>query len=278
MKADVEQENLQVLMNLLAEARDEADRLRTRVKRYENILLSTKLLMGHELKKPATAITGYLDLAMELLDVPGGTERSEPLECLKKARKECDLLSELNTIFLTLLRINGDQEQLPVQKIRFEALFKDVIDEFHPKLRARERVSVNVSPEAESIQFNGNALKVIVSNIVENALIYSSSEHEVQVDVDRVVDKRSAGSRELIRMTVKDDGEGVPEEFLQKIFNPFVRLHREMAEGSGLGLTLVRSLVELYGGEISINSGRGRGTTIFVTVPVMQEDCENMVR
>jgi two-component system phosphate regulon sensor histidine kinase PhoR len=278
MKAGIEQENLDVLTNLLTEARAEADLLREKVKRYENIMLSTKLLMGHELKKPTTAITGYLDLAMESPDVQGDERWAEPLECLKKARRECDLLNELNTIFITLLRINGDEERLPVQKIRMRALFEDVIEAFRPALRARERVIVHVAPEAESIQFNGNALKVIVSNIIENALIYSTNEHEVHVDVESVADKRNASGRELIRMTIRDGGEGVPEEFLQKIFSPFVRLNKEKTEGSGLGLTLVRSLVELYGGEISINSARGRGTTIFVTIPVMQEDREHMVQ
>ncbi|MBI4720974.1 MAG: HAMP domain-containing histidine kinase [Chitinivibrionia bacterium] len=278
MKTGVEQDNLQVLTNLLAEAREEADLLRTKVKRYENILLSTKLLMGHELKKPTTAITGYLDLALESLNERCGDERTEPLDCLKKARKECDLLSELNSIFLALLRINGDQEQLPVQKVRIEALFKEVIEAFHPRLGAGDRVKVRISPEAECIHFNGNALKVIVTNIVENALLYSSREHDVFVNVDTVADKRTMRGRELVRMTVKDGGEGIPEEFLQKIFNPFVRLHKERAEGSGLGLTLVRSLVELYGGEVSVDSGRGRGTTIFVTIPVMQEDRDAMVQ
>ena len=72
---------------------------------------------------------------------------------------------------------------------------------------------------------------------------------------------------EVIRFRVKDDGIGIPENYLKKIFSPFVRLREDIAEGSGLGLTLVRSLVELNDGEVLIRSSLNKGTTVYVTVP-----------
>lgn len=280
MKTGVEQDNLQVLMDLLAEARGEADRLREKVEKYENTLLSTKLLMGHELKKPTTALTGYLDLALDALDRSRGEwneQAEEIIDCLGKARKECELLSELNMVFITLLRINGEKENLPVEKIAIEELFEEISAAFPERYDALRRVKITVSPDIKNIYFNKNALKVIVSNLMENSLLYSSEKEQVFVEVDAVTDKRQMGNRELMRMTVRDTGTGIPEEYLQKIFSPFVRLQKDKAEGSGLGLTLVRSLVELYGGEVSANSESGRGTTIFITIPMITEQREHMV-
>lgn len=280
MKTGVEQDNLQVLMDLLAEAREEADKLREKVEKYENALLSTKLLMGHELKKPTTALTGYLDLALDSLDRSRGKwneQAEEIIDCLGKARKECELLSELNMVFITLLRINGEKENLPVEKIAIEELFKEILAAFPERYDAFRRVMITVSPNIKHINFNKNALMVIVSNLMENSLLYSSEKEQVFVEVDAVTDQRQMSNRELMRMTVRDTGMGVPEEYLQKIFSPFVRLQKDKAEGSGLGLTLVRSLVELYGGEVSVNSESGRGTTIFITIPMITEQREHMV-
>jgi two-component system sensor histidine kinase VicK len=173
--------------------------------------------------------------------------------------------------------MSGDKENLPVKKIKFKELFETVLAEFPEKYDALRRVTVTVSSNISSIQFNTNALKVIVGNLIENSLLYSNEQERVFVDVDAVIDQRHMSNRELMRMTVRDTGEGVPEEYLQKIFSPFVRLHADKAEGSGLGLTLVRSLVELYGGEISASSENGRGTTIFITIPIAAEEREQMV-
>lgn len=267
-------------MNLLAEARTEADNLRAKVGQYENILLSTKLLMGHELKKPATALTGYLDLALDALgrSRSGRNEETEEIvDCLGKARKECELLNELNLVFLALLRMDGEKEALPVQKIEIEALLGEILAGFPERYNAVRRVNLAVSPGLQFIHFHKNALQVIVGNIIENSLLYSGDQAQVFVTADAVVDQRCTSGRELMRMTVRDTGNGVSPENLQKIFNPFVRLHKDKAAGSGLGLTLVRSLVELYGGAISAASENGSGITVSVTIPMALEPQRQMV-
>jgi len=277
MKTSTERESIQVLTNLLSQAREEADELRRKVKKYENILLSSKLLMGHELKKPTTAIIGYLELVEAVLEGLDGKARDEAVELLEKARKECDLLNELNVVFIELLKINGGERSLPIQKINVKKLFADVINAFPEKYKASSRIELRISPKVESINFNASALKLIVSNLMENALIYSKDGTKVEVEVEHTIDKRQMSNRELMKVKVKDNGEGIPREYLQKIFSPFVRLNEGKAEGSGLGLTLVRSLVELHGGEVSISSQKGHGTTVYLIIPMLEEPKEFMV-
>jgi len=256
----------QILEKLLGEARREADKSRRRAKRLEKIILSTRLIMGHELKKPTTAITGYLDLVCDDLDETGDLAT---LAYAQKARAECELLEELNSFYLELLKVDTDDDMLGRSPVDVATLIAEVVGHFPSKLDARQRVSINVGPGAGTVDINSNALKLIMLNLIENALLYSQKNTPVRVEVERLEEKRGMLGGKVVRFRVKDDGIGIPEVYLKKIFSPFVRLREDIAEGSGLGLTLVRSLVELNDGEVLIRSALNKGTTVYVTVPAV---------
>jgi two-component system sensor histidine kinase KdpD len=257
-------ENIEALKTLLGDARTEADRLRVRLNKFEQIILSTRLIMGHELKKPTTAISGYLDLALEDLR----EERTEAVEeNVEKARGECSLLIELNAFFLELVKVNNSDETLYSTKVDLHSFVKETIVHLPVVLNAHERVKTRLSPQIRDFQLNRNAFKMILSNIIENALKYSPADTEVVVDVRKIPDKRGMQNREILQIKVHDSGVGIPAREVKRIFSPFVRLHEEIADGIGLGLTLVRSLVELYGGDVHIKSLPEGPTTVFVTIP-----------
>jgi two-component system phosphate regulon sensor histidine kinase PhoR len=238
------------------------------MKRLEKIILSTRLIMGHELKKPATAIAGYLDLVCDDLDESG---ELATLAYASKARSECELLKELNSFYLELLKVDEHDDMLGRSPVDVAALIADVVGHLPSKLDARRRVSINVAPGAGRVEINPDALKLIVLNLIENALLYSQKDTPVRVLVERLEEKRGMQGGRVVRFRVKDDGVGIPEEYLKKIFSPFVRLREDVAEGSGLGLTLVRSLVELNDGEVMIRSALGKGTTVYVTIPSLAD-------
>ena len=123
MKAKTKPDESRAALNLLGEARAEADQLRARLRMMEQIVLSTRLIMGHELKKPATAIRGYLDLALE--EVNGQTPDGFG-DSLRKARSECDLLNDLNLFFLELLKIDNSEEVLRGRRINLRDFVFDV--------------------------------------------------------------------------------------------------------------------------------------------------------
>jgi two-component system phosphate regulon sensor histidine kinase PhoR len=250
---------------LLTEARAEADSLRKRVKRLEKIILSTRLIMGHEIKKPTTAIGGYLDLAAEDLE---STEELATLAYVKKAREECKYLAELTEFYLELLKVDAEDDYLGREAVDIATLILEVIDQMPPETKARERVKLRVRDQVGPVEFDPDALRLIFVNLIENALLYSQKNTPVRVEVEQLSEKRGLREGGYICVRVKDDGVGIPKEYLKKIFNPFVRLREDIAEGSGLGLTLARSLAELNGGEVSIRSAPGAGTTVYLTIPV----------
>ncbi len=253
-----------VLLKLLNEARLEADDLRTRLERNERILLSTRLIMGHELKRPATAIGGYLDLAIEQSGVDA---QNEVVGAIRKAKNECRLLDELGSFFLQLLKIDGKQIAGFAETMDMARCLDDVLGRLRSDLGARTRVTVRVSPQAAKFRSNPNAIDIVLANIIENALLYSDAGSPVDVTVERSPDKRGAASGDLLKIRVTDQGRGIPEESIQRVFKPFIRLHEDVSPGVGLGLTLVRSLVELQGGSVFIKSEEGNGTTVYITLP-----------
>lgn len=266
MKAKTDSDKSHDLERLLNDARAEADELRSALQVLEQIVTSTRLIMGHELKKPTTAIVGYLDLALEELD-PSATE---VIEYITKARGECGLLNELNLFFLELLKMDKEQEKGCGGSVNLRRFVTDVLNHCPKNLNAQDRVRVRITPQALDFRINANAFKIILSNIIENALYYSPKEAPVIVEIEKEPDRRRVDEQHFLKIRVMDHGKGIPEPYVQKIFSPFVRLHNR-AEGSGLGLTLVRSLVELYGGQVYIRSNSFEGSTVYLTIPEAAE-------
>jgi signal transduction histidine kinase len=251
---------------LLNEARIEANGLRMKLERYRRIIASTRLVMGHELKKPSTAISGYLELALEDVAAAGLEEAGR---LIVKARAECELLDDLNAFYLDLLRVDGATGTPVVERVDVEAVIADAICHIAPELNAERRVRVTLVDAMPRVPVNRNALKLIVLNLLENALNYSPESAAVRIEVEVSRDQRGGGEGELLKLRVADQGEGIAPGDMKRIFKPFVRLDEGRMKGSGLGLTLVRSLVDMCDGDVSVRSGSGRGTTVFVTLPLV---------
>ncbi|MBP2681555.1 MAG: histidine kinase [Candidatus Krumholzibacteriota bacterium] len=268
MKAQTEVENAPAVLRLLSEARAEADELRKRLERDERVLLSTRMIMGHELKRPATAIRGYLDLALEQSD-PGLTR--DVVDAIKRARDECGLLDELGSFFLRLLKVDRRRVDGHSEIVRPGECVSALLGRLPRELRPRDRVSVTIAPDAASFRADADAVAIILENVIENALMYSDPKSPVEVSVERTPDKRGAGLADLLKIRVADHGPGIPEEMINRVFKPFVRLRQDVGRGAGLGLTLVRSLAELHGGSVYIRSEEGVGTRLYVTIPELPE-------
>lgn len=263
MKTYTESRTSSDLLKIVNEAVSEADVLRKRLARYEKTLLSTRLIMGHEIKRPATAIKGFLDLALE----DSESMNDDTIEAITKAKNECRLLDELNSFFLHLLRVDGNSSPTALETVDIASCVDGILDEIPEGLDAPNRVAVTMSSGASAFRTNPSVVNLVLANLVENALMYSKTGTRVHVNIERAEDKRGIGDADILKICVEDTGRGIPKDFIQKIFRPFVRLQNDINDGSGLGLTLVRSLVELYGGSVYIQSEENNGTAVHVTIP-----------
>jgi signal transduction histidine kinase len=263
MEIRTAEDKMAVLETLLNEARIEANQLRQRLEFYRRVIASTRLLMGHEFKKPATAISGYLELACEDLEKAG---LKEALGFVEKARAECAVLNELNLFYLDLLKMGGSNAEPAVHPIDMLEIVVEAIEQTPEPLRAKDRVRIAVAKRLPPVALNRNAVKLIALNLLENALKYSPAASQVRIEAEVSRDKRGAGDRELLKLRVIDSGHGIAPDDVKRIFMPFVRLDANV-EGTGLGLTLVKNLVDMCDGEVSIHSAPGQGTTVHVTLP-----------
>ncbi len=263
MKVQTELRTSADLLKIVNEAVTEADVLRKRLGKFEKTLLSTRLIMGHELKRPATAIKGYLDLALE----DSQEMNDDVVDMIRKAKNECRLLDELNSFYLHLLRIDGNTSTAAFEAVDVASCVDGVLDQIPEGLDAPNRVAVTMSTGASVFRTNPSVLRIVVANLIENALMYSKDGSRVHVNIERAEEKRGMDEADLLKISIEDTGKGIPNDFIQKIFRPFVRLQDDITDGSGLGLTLVRSLVELYGGSVYIRSEENNGTAVHVTIP-----------
>ncbi len=264
-----------VLEALLNEARIEANQLRQRLEFYRRVIASTRLVMGHEFKKPTTAISGYLDLAHEDVEKAG---LSDALAFIEKARNECALLNDLNAFYLDLLKVDGGSGEPAAEPVDLLETIVDAIEQTPEGLRAKDRVRIVVADRFPRVLLNRYAVKLIALNLLENALKYSPQGSAVRIEAETSRDKRGAGDRELLKLRVNDLGDGIAPDDVKRIFMPFVRLEASRVEGTGLGLTLVRNLVDMCDGEVSIRSEPGKGTTVYVTLPFTRSDASAVVR
>jgi signal transduction histidine kinase len=138
------------------------------------------------------------------------------------------------------------------------------------------QVDVGHLPVIESSPFQ---MQQLFQNLLSNSLKYHSEEKPViKVTANQVKDpasKRTSTGGQWVRILVEDNGIGFDEKYLDRIFQPFQRLHgRSHYEGTGMGLAICRKIVERHGGTITAKSAPGKGTTFIITLPVRQTASE----
>jgi len=209
---------------------------------------------SHELRTPLLVVSGNLDL-LGRIDDP-----AERAECLKEARAEAARMQRMVADLLLLAQVDRGQvvEFLP---LRLDELLQDVYRLMLPRsgghllsLAANEAITVLGDPER---------LKQAVLNLVENALHYTPEGGSVMIGLDTV--------DESARVWVRDTGVGIAPEEQERIFNRFYRVDRSRRRdggGAGLGLAIVRYLVEAHGGQVQVKSRPGAGSTFTVLLPL----------
>jgi PAS domain S-box-containing protein len=231
-------------------AKEEAEQMST----LKSNLLSN---MSHELRTPITNITGYAELIMEEADDPHQTFASHICESGKR-------LSETLQSVLDMAQIEAGTISVSVQEVTVAEVVQEVLNWHDPKIDAAITVDVDV-PETCTLRTDRSLLYRILNNLIQNAIKFT--------DEGRVaVETTSTDSG--IRMVVQDTGVGIAPAFRPDLFEPFKQESegwtREF-EGTGLGLTLTKHMVQLLEGSITVESTKGEGSVFTVDLPDIRE-------
>ncbi len=222
--------------------------------------------MSHELRTPLNVIIGFTEL---ILDKQCGDLTPQQEEFLGDVMHSArDLFLLINDI-LDLTKIEAGNLELELSEIRLPELLTRSLTILKEKaLKHNVRLSYEEKEIPASIIADERKLKQILYNLLANAVKFSPAGGEVRL--------RSELTDGLLQISIEDSGVGIKNEDLQRIFNPFEQadssLNRRF-QGTGLGLSLTRSMVELHGGKIWAESeGEGKGARFFFLMPIAQSD------
>jgi signal transduction histidine kinase len=218
--------------------------------------------VSHELMTPLAAIRGYAEtLAMPELALDEATR----LKYLDVVGEETQKLEELIGDLLDLARVEGGGGTWTVEGVKIGDLFGRVRDRHGPTIRERKiQVTAAVEPEGLTVQANPQRLEQALQNLAANALRHTP-------DGGRL-DLHASPDGEAIRITVRDTGPGIPEEHLARVFDRFYKIDAsrtatETPSGSGLGLSIVKAIVERHGGVIAASNAPDGGAVFEIRLP-----------
>lgn len=222
--------------------------------------------MSHELRTPMNSILGYSQL-LELSNLDE-KQRKSVSNILNGGRHLLDLINEV----LDISRIESGRLSYSIEPTDVEPLIKEVYGVIQPLTLPRDiQIQYYVDSSILKVKTDKQRLKQILINLANNAVKYNKVEGGVKIEV--IPSPLNDNVEKKARFKVSDTGVGIAEENIERIFTPFDRIGVEQSgiEGSGLGLTVVKKLVEVLGGEIHVMSKLGVGSEFWFDLPLAGE-------
>jgi signal transduction histidine kinase/ActR/RegA family two-component response regulator len=217
--------------------------------------------VSHELRTPLNAILGWATLLTR-----GGLDDAMVARAIGAIQHNAKVQAQLIEDLLDVSRIISGKLRLNVKAIQLISVIQAAVDSVHPAFEAKG-VQLEMVWDAASVRIVGdeNRLQQVFWNLLSNAMKFTPKGGRVQITVKRIESQA--------RIIVSDTGEGITPEFLPQVFEPFRQADGSITKGQGglgLGLAIVRRLVEMHGGAISVMSGgRGQGATFTVSIPIV---------
>ncbi len=225
--------------------------------------------MSHELRTPLNAILGFAQLLER--QKPTEVQRGRIVHIVTAGRHLLDLINEV----LDLSSIEAGRLQLSLEPVRVSDAFGEAVDLILPIAAQRhtEIISRPCLDETRHILADRQRLKQVLLNLLTNAIKYSPEHSRVTLSCEEA-------DADRMQICVSDNGQGIPGEKLQRLFLPFDRLDAEQSDvqGTGLGLSLSKRLMEAMGGGIGVTTEFGSGSTFWIDLPNAKPPSEHLIR
>jgi two-component system phosphate regulon sensor histidine kinase PhoR len=229
----------------------------TRTERLENIRQEFLSNVSHELRTPLTAIIAFVEtLENGAMEDPESSQRF-----LSIIRKNASRMHGLIDDILELTAIEGGNVRLRAAPVELYALVEEVCESFAAKAAAQNVLLENNVPPQVMVHADERRLEQMLTNLIDNGIKFSREHGTVAISYE-------SGTRDKI--LVKDNGDGIPAQHLERLFERFYRVDRARSRdlgGTGLGLAIVKHLALLHGGEVTVTSELGKGTTLIIHLP-----------
>jgi signal transduction histidine kinase len=214
--------------------------------------------MSHELRTPLNAIIGYQSLLKEGID---GPLNESQLAQLNRIRASADHLLGLIDEVLTFSRVEAGKELVRREETSIRSIINEAINMIAPLAEAKG-LSVRAEGDEAELLTDGSKVRQILLNLLSNAVKFTDS-GEIVI--------RSRLDLQTVQVAVTDTGIGIAAENLERIFDPFWQVEQRSTRkvgGTGLGLSVSRTLARLVGGDVRVESEMGKGSTFILTLPL----------
>ncbi len=232
----------------------------TTAKNFEKIQKDFISNVSHELKTPLTNIKGYTIALEESI-----TEKNENSEhFFKIINSNIHKIENLLHDFLNYSKYEGSKI-LNLTHVKAEELINDILLSLTLLIKNKKadiETNFMLFDENHYLHIDSDKIKLVIKNLVENALIYSSKEPEINIEIIE--------DEETYTFRISDNGLGIPEEEIEKVFEKFYRVDNSRPmnmAGSGLGLAIVKEIIGNYNGEIKIASIEDQGSIFYIIIP-----------
>ncbi len=239
-----------------AEALEAADRLKTAFISH----------VSYELRTPLTNIIGFSELLASPLTGPLTDKQRDYLSDIRLSGRT--LLSIIDDI-LDLATIDAGTLDLKLSPVKVREVIEQAVQGVDERLKQNQvSLDIEIEPGVDEFVADGRRVTQILYNLLSNAIGFSEEGGRIVLGCAR--------ENSMIAFTVEDQGAGIPADYQQAAFDRFEsRSHGSRHRGAGLGLSIVKSLAELHGGTVRLDSAPGRGTRVTVLLPLRQEPAED---
>lgn len=232
----------------------------TELRRLETLRRDFVANVSHELKTPLSSIKAYAETLL------GGAldDAENRTVFLERIVEQADRLDDLIRDMLNLARIESANQPLEIKTVRVRDAVDDCLRDYQPRAEAKRVRVWSEPPEHDlGVKADPEGLRVILSNLVDNAIKYTPEGGEVCL-------RWLAAPDAMVRIDVADTGVGIPRDKLDRVFERFFRVDEARSRdlgGTGLGLSIVKHLAQAFGGQVAVESRAEEGATFSVTLP-----------
>lgn len=220
--------------------------------------------VSHELRTPLTSIKGYASIliAGKIGAIPDAVK-----ERLKKINKHSDNLVSLINNLLDISRIESGRAELKFKQQPLAPIIETIEDLLTPQLKEKKIIfQKRIPSETPNLFIDSSQIERVFINLIGNAIKFTPPDGVITVSAN-------TEDNEKIIVSISDTGIGLKDEDVEKLFDEFYRVENEInqnVKGSGLGLSLVKKIVEAHNGTIAVKSKIGEGTTFYFTLPTQE--------
>jgi len=216
-------------------------------------------MITHELKTPLVPIQGYTDI---LLGEHIGKLNEKQKERIKIIKDSSENLLEIISDLLDAQKLELNQLRMKKEQKDISETIAKTITGFLPQIESKE-IALNTSLENTIISHDPERISQVISNLIKNSIaVVSENTGKIDVTLENMEEK--------IKVSVSDNGKGIPHEKQKELFKKFYQVDASLTRergGSGLGLAICKGIIESHGGTIGVKSDQGKGTTFYFTLP-----------